>query len=113
MEAGGQARRLRHQRSCGERGGDDGDAEGSQGEGHGAAALAVEEPSLEFVDLFPSFADAGGKTRAELFLEDGMHFMRAGLRHRRGSAEARLVLSHESRQLPSWLICNGRHKSHG
>ena len=77
------------------------------------SALADEEPSLEFVDLFPAFADAGGKTRAELFLEDGMHFMRAGLRHRRGSAEARLVLSHESRQLPSWLICNGRHKSHG
>ena len=42
------------------------------------SALADEEPALEFVDLFPAFAGANGRTRAELFVEDGTHFSAAG-----------------------------------
>jgi lysophospholipase L1-like esterase len=42
------------------------------------AALAREEPSLTFIDLFPAFADAAGKTRPDLFVEDGTHFSPKG-----------------------------------
>jgi lysophospholipase L1-like esterase len=42
------------------------------------AALAREEPSLSFIDLFPAFADAEGKTRPDLFVEDGTHFSPKG-----------------------------------
>ena len=42
------------------------------------SALADEEPMLEFVDLFPAFADGGGRTRPELFVEDGTHFSAKG-----------------------------------
>ena len=42
------------------------------------AELAREEPALAFIDLFPVFADSEGKTRAELFVEDGTHFSPKG-----------------------------------
>jgi lysophospholipase L1-like esterase len=42
------------------------------------AEVAHEEPALTFIDLFPAFADAEGKTRAELFVEDGTHFSAKG-----------------------------------
>lgn len=42
------------------------------------SALAAEEPALEFIDLFPAFTDANGRSRPELFVEDGTHFSPQG-----------------------------------
>lgn len=42
------------------------------------SALADEEPTLEFIDLFPAFTDANGRSRPELFVEDGTHFSAKG-----------------------------------
>lgn len=40
--------------------------------------LAREEKGLEFVDLFPPFADQNGASRPELFVADGTHFSPKG-----------------------------------
>lgn len=42
------------------------------------AELTREEPAFAFIDLFPAFKDAEGKTRADLFVEDGTHFSAKG-----------------------------------
>lgn len=42
------------------------------------AELAKEEPTLEFIDLFPAFSGADGQPRAELFVADGTHFSAQG-----------------------------------
>lgn len=42
------------------------------------AEVAREEPGVAFIDLFPAFAGADGKTRTELFVEDGTHFSAKG-----------------------------------
>ena len=42
------------------------------------AELARSEKNFDVIDLFPAFCDAQGQPRAELFVEDGVHFTAKG-----------------------------------
>lgn len=42
------------------------------------AELARTERNFDVIDLFPAFCDAAGQPRAELFVEDGVHFTARG-----------------------------------